>query len=345
MLGHRFPPSAQREDLLATHEIQDKQDNRSRSSGRTRQNIAELRCAIWSVAATDRSVRSCRAFWCAVTSREEPGGSGEAAAAGWPGGDLLRRQPAALAATRHQVFSTSRASAPSAALHALLRCPTDLASTAVACRTTCGRASACFGLGASGPGNLLRVVRAWRPCAPIASSSWPASGLGGCAARGRHWWCHGPGRGGRRHRHSGRGAGASTRDGAGYSPTSQSPRRIPGRSCRQPGGWQRCLRHPASQVGAPTRQAQRQGRQEAQGSTGQAQRPRERQIQKDQGERLSSVPPSRTVQVMSSSRTRSCAPCLHRPPLSDGPASKDDGAAGRLRWPSNREAAAGWRQQ
>jgi hypothetical protein len=117
-------------------------------------------------------------------------------------------------------------------------------------------ASACFGLGASGPGNLLRVVRAWRLCAPIASSSWPVSGLGGCAARGRHWWCHGPGRGGRRNRRSGCGVGASTRDGAGYSPTSQPTRRIPGRSCRQSGGWQRCLRHPASRVGAPTRQAQ-----------------------------------------------------------------------------------------
>jgi hypothetical protein len=144
------------------------------------------------------------------------------------------------------------------------------------------RVRACFGLGARGPGNLLGVVELGGLCAPIASPSWPASGLGGCAARGRHWWCHGPGRGGRRNRHGGRGAGASTRDGAGCSPASQPTRGIPGGSCRQSGGWQRCLRQPASQVGAPTRQAQRQGRQEAQGSTGQAQQPRERQLRYDQ---------------------------------------------------------------
>ena len=52
------------------------------------------------------------------------------------GRDLLRRQPAAPAATRHQAFSTSRASAPSPALHALLRYPTDRASTAVHAVTT-----------------------------------------------------------------------------------------------------------------------------------------------------------------------------------------------------------------
>jgi hypothetical protein len=69
----------------------------------------------------------------------------------------------------------------------------------------------------------LWVVRAWRPCAPIVSPSWPAPGLGDCAARGRPWWCHGPGRGGRRNPHRGSGAGASTRDGAGYEPTASQP--------------------------------------------------------------------------------------------------------------------------
>src|ERR687897_2661928 len=54
--------------------------------------------------------------------------------------------------------------------------------------------------------------RAWRLYAPIASPSWPAPGLGGCAARGRPWWCHGPGRGACRNGHSGRGAEASTRE-------------------------------------------------------------------------------------------------------------------------------------
>ena len=96
------------------------------AGGRTAQSSGVRDLA---VAAADRSVRSCRAVWCAVTSQEEPGGLGEAAAAGWPGGtssgDSRQRR-----ATRHRTFSTNRASAPFAALHALLRCPTDLASTA-----------------------------------------------------------------------------------------------------------------------------------------------------------------------------------------------------------------------
>jgi hypothetical protein len=52
------------------------------AGGRTAQSSGVRDLA---VAAADRSVRSCRAVWCAVTSQEEPGGLGEAAAAGWPG--------------------------------------------------------------------------------------------------------------------------------------------------------------------------------------------------------------------------------------------------------------------
>jgi hypothetical protein len=54
----------------------------SGAGGRTAQSSGVRDLA---VAAADRSVRSCRAFWCAVTSKEEPGGLEEAAAAGWPG--------------------------------------------------------------------------------------------------------------------------------------------------------------------------------------------------------------------------------------------------------------------
>jgi hypothetical protein len=47
------------------------------------------------------------------------------------GGDLLMRQPAVPGGDMASGVLDWRASAPSAALPALLRCPTDLASTAV----------------------------------------------------------------------------------------------------------------------------------------------------------------------------------------------------------------------